>query len=99
MKTRLPGLILIVAVCLFASPSAFAWGCRGHETIGLIAKKHLTPAAKSLVDKLLAIDPGRTKAPISVCGTAGLDPYASRATWADAVRNRDGVTRRRLAFC
>jgi len=91
MKIRLPGLVLTVAVCLFASPSAFAWGCRGHEAIGLIAKKHLTPAAKALADKFLAIDPGRTKAPFGVCSTAGLDPYASGATWADAVRNRDGV--------
>jgi hypothetical protein len=92
MKIRMPGLVLTAVVCLFASPSAFAWGCRGHETIGLIAKKHLTPAAKALADKFLAIDPGRTKAPFAVCSTTGLDPYASGATWADAVRNRDGIT-------
>jgi len=92
MKIRLLGLVLVVAVCLFASSSAFAWGCRGYETIGLIAKKHLTAAAKALADKFLAIDPGRTKAPFGICSTAGLDPYASGATWADAVRDRDGVT-------
>lgn len=88
MKIRLPGLILTVAVCLFASPSAFAWGCKGHQTIALIAKKYLTPAAAKLANDMLAIDPGRPIPSSGVCSTTGLDSYAAGATWADAVRQK-----------
>ncbi|HJZ64037.1 MAG TPA: S1/P1 nuclease [Candidatus Acidoferrum sp.] len=89
MKIRLPGLALTVTVCLFMSPSAFAWGCKGHQAVALIAKKHLTPAAKALADQFLAVDPGRTLS--GGCKTTGLDTYAAASTWADAVRGQDGV--------
>jgi hypothetical protein len=88
MKIRVFGLALVSAVCLFASPSAFGWGCKGHQTIALIAKKYLTPEATKLANEMLAIDPGRPIPSFAVCSTAGVDSYAAGATWADAVRQK-----------
>jgi len=89
MKHRLLVLVFVSFSCALLSPSAYGWGCRGHQTVALIAKKHLTPAAKALADKFLAVDPGRHLA--GGCKTTGLDAYAVASTWADAVRNQDGV--------
>ena len=38
--------VLAAAGALFFSPAAQAWGCKGHQTVALLAEKHLTPAAK-----------------------------------------------------
>lgn len=88
MKIRALGPTLLFVVSLFASPSAFAWGCKGHQTIALIAKKYLTPEATQLANDMLAIDPGRPIPTSFVCGTTGVDSYAAGATWADAVRQK-----------
>ncbi len=88
MKIRLFVTVVVSLGALFASPSAYAWGCKGHQTIALIAKKHLTPAAKALGDRFLAVDPGRHIPSQGVCGTQGLDSYAAASTWADAVRKK-----------
>jgi S1/P1 Nuclease len=66
-------------------PSARAWGCKGHQTVALIAEKHLTPEAKQLVQKLLSenpIDPKLNR----YCGGAVRDAMADASTWADDVR-------------
>ena len=90
MKIRLLGPALVLCVLVFfESRPVFAWGCKGHQTVALLAKKHLTPAAKTLADKFLAIDPGRHLS--GGCNTTGLDAYAAASTWADAVRGQDGV--------
>ncbi len=47
-------------VGLLGAQAAQAWGCKGHQTVALIAEKHLTPEARQIVQKLLgdnAIDP------------------------------------------
>lgn len=76
-------------VGLFAAfaivPSAGAWGCKGHQTVALIAERHLTPEAKQLVQKLLSenpIDPKWNR----YCGGAARDAMADASTWADDVR-------------
>jgi len=46
MKKKLP-LFVVVAVCLLS------WCVTGHRTVGKIAEKHLTPAAKVAVEQLL----------------------------------------------
>jgi len=69
-----------------ASPAAFGWGCNGHQTAALIAKKHLTAAALDLVNQALSIDPGKPQTTSFPCKTQGLDSFAAAATWADAVR-------------
>jgi len=44
-------LLLGFAVCL--SVGLLSWGVAGHRTIGEIAERHLSPQAKTAVDKLL----------------------------------------------
>lgn len=81
----------VACVCLFCGlmiawpASTRAWGCKGHQTIALIAEKHLTPEAKQFVLKLLTenpIDPKLSR----YCGGATRDPIADASTWADDVR-------------
>lgn len=75
-----------LVACFCAAPRARAWGCRGHQTVALIAEKHLTPEARQLVEKLLSanpIDPRLQR----WCGNATRDLMVDAATWADDVRN------------
>jgi hypothetical protein len=75
------------------SGSAFGWGCEGHQTIALIARAHLTPAASAAVDRLLRenpIDPGLNR----FCKERPNDPMADSATWADDERNIEKATER-----
>src|SRR5271168_3366352 len=75
---------LLFSLPLVVSPS-FAWGCKGHQTVALIAEKHLTPEAKQFVQKLLTenpIDPKLSR----YCGGATRDAMADASTWADDVR-------------
>ncbi|OLC88445.1 MAG: hypothetical protein AUH88_00915 [Acidobacteria bacterium 13_1_40CM_4_61_5] len=70
---------------LFFVPSAHAWGCRGHQTVAYLAEKHLTPAARQMLDQLLSdhpIDPQLKR----WCGNSLSDPFADAATWPDDVR-------------
>jgi hypothetical protein len=76
---------LCALVLLFWPSSARAWGCKGHQTVALIAEKHLTPEARQWVMKLLSenpIDPKLNR----YCGGAVRDAMADAATWADDVR-------------
>jgi len=38
--------VVFLPLLLASTPSALAWGCRGHETVAALAEKHLTPEAK-----------------------------------------------------
>ncbi len=67
------------------SPSAHAWGCKGHEVVAIIAESHLTPAAKTMAYKVLAaspIDPALSR----YCKDPGLDAFTDASTWADDER-------------
>jgi nuclease S1 len=79
-------VLVFAVIALFAAvPSGWAWGCKGHQTIALIAEKHLTPEAKQIVQKLLSenpIDPKLNR----YCGGASRDAMADASTWADDVR-------------
>ena len=82
-------VINLCSVCalllLFWPPAAHAWGCKGHQTVALIAEKHLTPETRQWVLKLLSenpIDPKLSR----YCGGAMRDAMADAATWADDVR-------------
>src|SRR5580692_2478593 len=66
-------LLTMVHMGLVGAPTANAWGCKGHQTVALIAEKHLTPEARELVFKLLSenpIDPQVKR----YCGSAVSDP-------------------------
>jgi hypothetical protein len=76
---------LCTLILLFWAPAAEAWGCKGHQTVALIAEKHLTPEARQWVLKLLSenpVDPNLNR----YCGAAVRDAMADAATWADDVR-------------
>jgi hypothetical protein len=78
----LSSLFLVTSL---TAPVARAWGCKGHQTVALIAEDHLTPEGKELVLGLLRenpIDPHVKR----YCGSAVSDPMADASTWADDVR-------------
>src|SRR6267142_2958613 len=68
------------------APSAQAWGCKGHQTVALIAEKHLTPEGRQLVQKLLGDNPMDPKLR-RWCGNATTDLMVDASTWPDDVRN------------
>jgi len=80
------GIAFLVLVNLIAGARpARAWGCKGHQTVALIAEKYLTPEAQQLVAKLLTenpVDPELKR----YCGFAFRDLMADASTWADDVR-------------
>ena len=90
MKTvqkRALGLFIVALVMGTGAPATRAWGCKGHQTIALIAEKHLTPEARELVEKLLRenpIDPQLKRH----CGTFAGDLLADGSTWPDDVRRQ-----------
>jgi len=89
VRNNLRRFLRLFAACVLAveigAPSALAWGCRGHQTVALIAEKHLTPEAQKLADKLLGenpIDPNLKR----FCGNA-TSLMVDASTWPDDVRN------------
>src|SRR5580693_6933733 len=86
MKRFAVHLCLVCGLMLLLWPSpAHAWGCKGHQTVALIAEKHLTPEAKQFVLKLLTENPADAKLN-SYCGGERRDLMADVSTWADDVR-------------
>src|SRR6266481_9207735 len=68
------------------APSAQAWGCKGHQTVALMAEKRLTPEGRQLVLKLLGDHPMDLKLR-RWCGNATTDLMVDASTWPDDVRN------------
>lgn len=66
---------LVFLLVLAASPVALAWSALGHRLVGALAERHLTPAARAEVARLLA-------------GEADPD-LDGVAYWADALRDND----------
>jgi S1/P1 Nuclease len=63
----------------------FAWGCKGHQIVALIAESHLNPNTRVMVKEILdaaPIDPALNR----YCGQSGLDAFADSSTWADDER-------------
>jgi S1/P1 Nuclease len=78
-------LLTVALIGSLGVPAANAWGCKGHQTVALIAEKHLTPEARELVFKLLSenpVDPQLKR----YCGSAVSDAMGDASTWADDVR-------------
>jgi hypothetical protein len=80
--TRIFG-VLALLVC--TSIPALAWGCEGHKTVALIARRHLTPKARTQVDALLARFPYNPVANFN-CEPRN-SPMADASLWADDIRN------------
>jgi S1/P1 Nuclease len=75
-----------LALLTCATPHANAWGCKGHQTVALIAESHLTAEARQLVQKLLGENPIDSKLK-RWCGNATTDLMVDASTWPDDVRN------------
>ncbi|MGH9713926.1 MAG: S1/P1 nuclease [Candidatus Acidiferrales bacterium] len=91
IKLRAMFLLVVIALALAATPQARAWGCEGHETIALIAEKHLNSNALSMANQILTnnpIDPTLHR----FCDNTGLDLMANSATWADDYRDKHPET-------
>ncbi len=73
-------LIRALVLTLACLPCAFAWGPQGHRTIGAIADRLLTPAARAQVAGLLAADLDKFGNP------SGRTTLESVAVWADEIR-------------
>ena len=85
----LPALLSLAGIV--STPSAYAWGCKGHQTVAFLAEKHLTTEAKLMFQALLTanpIDPQLKR----FCGNAVMDVFADAATWPDDERSRDPKT-------
>jgi hypothetical protein len=68
----------VLASIAAATPQhCYGWGDLGHKVTALIAYRHLSPAARSNLDALLASDPDPLTPP----------DFAGRATWADKYRS------------
>jgi hypothetical protein len=79
-------ILLAISAFVFP-PSARAWGCKGHQTVALIAERHLTPEARQMVDAILKanpIDPTLKR----WCGNSTNDLMVDASTWPDDVRNQ-----------
>lgn len=86
MKRFGTGSFLIFTFIFAFSPcTARAWGCKGHQTMALIAEKHLSPEAKQFVQKILSENPVDPKLN-RYCGGATRDLMADGSTWADDIR-------------
>ncbi len=85
VRRRLPSQLVTVTVFLLTGAPAWAWGCRGHQIVALIAAAHLQPAVAARVRQILAI-PASPEARRPCRGSVSLPPLARVAGWADAVR-------------
>lgn len=79
--------IMGMAIILMLSPvRAWPWGCEGHQTIAIIAEKHMTPHALEMANRLLhsePIDPALSR----FCASRGLDLLADSSNWADDLKS------------
>jgi S1/P1 Nuclease len=82
--TSLPVLLMFFAAAGLA-PSAWGWGCKGHQVVALIAEAHLNAHARAMAAEIL--DAGPISPDVRrFCGVSGLDAFADSSTWADDVR-------------
>lgn len=93
MTHEMRSVRLLAAAAIFllvdmaaGTPQAVAWGCKGHQTVALLAERHLTPEARQLVEKLLEENPVDPQVK-RYCGSAIRDLLEDGSTWPDDVRN------------
>lgn len=80
---KVPVVMLLSLSCFHSA--AFAWGCKGHQTVALIAEHYLTADARQYLDSLLKenpIDPQLKR----YCGNFAANLLADGSTWPDDIR-------------
>ena len=87
MRSSLTVAVLFLGslAALVGAPAAQAWGCKGHQTVALLAKRHLTPAAKQMFLALLQSNPVDPKLK-RYCGNSSGDEFTDASSWPDDVR-------------
>ncbi len=78
--------LLLLCSIFLGCHSAWAWGCKGHQTVALMAEKQLTPQARQFIEKLLSENPADPQLK-RYCGNSSRDLMADASTWPDDVRN------------
>jgi len=73
-------------ILLFYPVRAWSWGCEGHQTVAMIAEKHMNAHALEMANKLLQSQPIDPALP-RYCSSQGLDLIADSSTWADDLRS------------
>jgi hypothetical protein len=89
VKPRFAGLKLLALfflTCVCYPAPVFAWGCRGHQTVALIAERHLRPEARQYLESLLQDNPIDAQL-YRYCGNFKGSLFADSSTWPDDVRN------------
>ena len=86
MKLRPSCLLLVLLAALSTASPMFAWGCKGHQTIALIAERHLAPEVRQYLEALLRDDPVDAELK-RYCGNFNGSLLADSSTWPDDVRN------------
>src|SRR2546425_3755787 len=87
IATQLTRIALLVALSSVAcARQAWPWGCEGHETVALIAEKHLNANALQHVTDLLKNNPTDPHLH-RLCKNGGADLMADASTWADDERD------------
>jgi S1/P1 Nuclease len=80
-------LLLLAFLLSIGGSISRAWGCKGHQTIALIAEKQLTPEARKFILGLLEENPVDPELKRN-CGNPEHDLVADASTWPDDVRGR-----------
>jgi hypothetical protein len=78
---------LVLAASLLLAPAGHAWGCKGHQTVALLAERYLTPEAKEFLLRLLTENPVNPDLK-RYCGSAVTDLFADASTWPDDIRSQ-----------
>jgi hypothetical protein len=79
--------LLASALFIFAHGApAWAWGCKGHQTVALVAEQNLTPEALQLVNKLLLENPAEPTRK-RYCPEPTHDLLSDASTWPDDIRD------------
>lgn len=79
-------LFILSSGLFFCTCPAWAWGCKGHQTVAVLAERQLTPEARQLVEKLLSENPINPQLK-RYCGNATRDLLVDASTWPDDVRS------------
>lgn len=85
-KIQMIRLILISVGAIGLAPTAWGWGCKGHQVVALIAEKRLNPRARLMVAQILGASPINPELP-RFCGASSPDAFADSSTWADDERS------------
>jgi hypothetical protein len=83
---RFTSSTLLILAAIGLAPSAWGWGCKGHQVVALIAERNLTPHVRAMVMQILAASPISPELR-RYCGNSGLDRFADSSTRADDERS------------